>query len=80
MLKACRSRRKFQGRTVCDGVVEVFDLKTIVMPAGLCVTVRCGRSEQQTRSVTVLHIYPINSAGDAVKAAMRLRRSAMLSL
>ena len=61
----------FQGQTVWEGIVEVFDL------AGHATAHRVYAWAHETddpdkpiRHVTVLHLHPINSAQDAVKAAI----------
>ena len=61
----------FQGQTVWDGTVEVFDL------AGHPTAHRAYAWAHQTddpqkpvRHVTVLHLHPVKSAQDAVKAAI----------
>ena len=61
----------FQGQTVWDGTVEVFDL------AGHPTAHRIYAWAHQTdnpqkpvRHVTVLHLHPVKSAQDAVKAAI----------
>jgi hypothetical protein len=61
----------FQGKTVWDGVVEVFDLK------GHPTAFRAYAWAHDTddpknprRHVTVLHIHPIKTARDAVRAAI----------
>jgi hypothetical protein len=61
----------FQGRTVWDGVVEVFDLaghpKTSRIYAWMHDT---DDPAHPKRHVTVLHIPPVVSPQDAVKAAI----------
>jgi hypothetical protein len=61
----------FQGRTVWDGIVEVFDL------TGHPTAFRAYAWAHDTddpinprRHVTVLHLHPVKSARDAVKAAI----------
>lgn len=61
----------FQGKTVWDGVVEVFDLK------GHPKATRCyawshvhGEKDDQRRYVAVLEIPPVESAVTAVRAAI----------
>jgi hypothetical protein len=62
---------EFQGRTVWDGVVEVFDLKghpkTHRVYAWMHDT---GDPAKPKRHVTVLHIPPVISPQTAVKAAI----------
>jgi hypothetical protein len=65
-------KETFQGETVWDGIVEVFEL--IGHP-------KAGRAyawahetenpDRPKRHVTVLHIHPVTSAELAVKAAIR---------
>jgi hypothetical protein len=64
-------KETFQGQTVWDGVVEVFDL------AGHPTANRVyawahdtDDPENPRRHVTVLHCHPIQSARDAVRAAI----------
>ena len=64
-------KEMFQGKTVWDGVVEVFEL------SGHPEAVRAYAWAHDTddpnrprRHVTVLHLHPIKSARDAVKAAI----------
>jgi hypothetical protein len=64
-------KEMFQGSTVWEGVVEVFDL------IGHPTAVRAYAWSHDTddpanpkRHVTVLHLHPIKSAEDAVKAAV----------
>ena len=61
----------FQGKTVWEGIVEVFDL------VGHPTAHRAYAWAHQTddpqkpvRHVTVLHLHPVKSAQDAVKAAI----------
>lgn len=64
-------KEMFQGRTVWDGVVEVFDL--IGHPSATRLYAWSHQTDdpsQPRRHVTVLHIHPINSARDAVRAAI----------
>jgi hypothetical protein len=61
----------FQGRTVWEGVVEVFDL--IGHPTAARVYAwshDTNDPENPTRHVTVLHSHPIRTAQDAVRAAI----------
>ena len=64
-------KETFQGQTVWEGVVEVFDL------AGHANAHRAyawahetGNPDKPIRHVTVLHLHPIKSAQDAVRAAI----------
>ena len=61
----------FQGKTVWDGVVEVFDL--IGHPTAFRVYAWGHDTDDPTnprRHVLVLHTHPIKSAQDAVRAAI----------
>jgi hypothetical protein len=61
----------FQGKTVWDGVVEVFDL--IGHPTAFRVYAWAHETDdpqKPIRHVTVLHLHPIKSAQDAVRAAI----------
>jgi hypothetical protein len=64
-------KETFKGATVWEGIVEVFDL------AGHATAHRVyawahetGNPEKPIRHVTVLHLHPIKSAQDAVRAAI----------
>jgi hypothetical protein len=61
-------KEEFQGRTLWDGVVEGFDL-TDHRDAGRVYAWAYDADDpsNRRRSVTVLHIYPIKSARDAVR-------------
>jgi hypothetical protein len=69
-LESVPIKEVFQGETVWDGVVEVFDLtghpKTDRIYAWMHDT---GNPEKPKRHVTVLHIPPVVSPRSAVKAA-----------
>lgn len=61
----------FQGKTVWEGIVEVFDL--VGHPTAFRVyawTHDTDDPEHPRRHVTILHSHPIKSAQDAVKAAI----------
>ena len=64
-------KEEFQGKTVWDGLVEVFDLKDH-HDAGRVYAWAYDLDGASTgrRGVTVLHIHPIKSAREAVKAAI----------
>jgi hypothetical protein len=62
-------RETFQGRTVWDGAVEVFDLEE--HPTAHRVYAwshETGDPAKPRRFVTILHAHPIKSAEDAVRA------------
>ena len=64
-------KETFQGKTVWEGVVEVFDLKG--HPTAFRVYAWSHDTddpENPKRHVAVLHSHPIKSAQDAVKAAI----------
>ena len=62
---------RFEGRTIWDGVVEVFDLKA--HPTAFRVYAWAHDTDDPKhprRHVTVLHQHPIKSAHDAVRIAI----------
>jgi hypothetical protein len=62
---------KYQGKTIWEGVVEVFDLKD--HPTAHRVYAWAHETDDPNnpiRHVTVLHQHPIKSAHDAVKIAI----------
>jgi hypothetical protein len=64
-------KETFQGKTVWEGIVEVFDLKD--HPAAHRVYAWAHDTddpEHPRHHVTVLHLHPIKSAQDAVRAAI----------
>ncbi len=64
-------KETFQGRTVWEGIVEVFDLKG--HPTAFRVYAWSHDTddpENPKRHVAVLHAHPIKSAQDAVRAAI----------
>jgi|ERR1035437_8590422 hypothetical protein len=64
-------KETFQGQTVWDGIVEVFDLKG--HPTAQRVYAWAHDTDDPKnprRHVTVLHSHPIKSAEDAVRAAI----------
>lgn len=64
-------REEFQGKAVWDGTVEVFDLEG--HPEASRVYAWAHDTDDPNnprRHVTVLHIHPIKSARDAVRAAI----------
>jgi hypothetical protein len=61
----------FKGQTVWEGIVEVFDL--VGHPTAHRVYAWANESDdpnQPRQHVTVLHLHPIKSAQDAVRAAI----------
>jgi hypothetical protein len=64
-------KETFQGKTVWEGIVEVFDLhghpKATRAYAWAHET---DNPQKPVRHVTVLHLHPIKSAQDAVRAAI----------
>ena len=64
-------KETFKGETVWDGIVEVFDLKG--HPAAHRVYAWAHDTDDPNRPrrhVTVLHLHPVKSAEDAVRAAI----------
>jgi hypothetical protein len=62
---------KFGGRTVWDGVVEVFELEGHATASRVYAWAHdTDDPKQPRRHVTVLHLHPIRSARDAVRAAI----------
>src|ERR1700730_7462099 len=64
-------KETFQGKTVWDGIVEVFELRG--HPTANKVYAWGHDTDdplKQRRHVTVLHCHPITSARDAVRAAI----------
>ena len=62
---------KFEGKTVWDGVVEVFDLKNHPTEWRVYAWAHATDNPEHPRHhVTVLHKHPIKSAHDAVRAAI----------
>ena len=61
----------FQGKTVWDGIVEVFELKGHETAHRVYAWAHdTDDPDHPRRHVTVLHLHPIKSAEDAVKAAI----------
>jgi hypothetical protein len=64
-------KETFQGKTVWEGVVEVFELRDHPKASLAYAWAHDTENpEKPHRHVTVLHIHPIKSARDAVKAAI----------
>lgn len=64
-------KETFQGETVWDGMVEVFDLKDHPIAARVYAWAHdTDDPKHPRRHVTVLQIHPIKSARDAVRAAI----------
>ena len=64
-------RETFQGKTVWEGIVEVFDLRG--HPAAFRAyawTHHTDDPNNPPRHITILHLHPIKSAQDAVNAAI----------
>src|SRR5438876_1807841 len=63
-------KESFQGKTVWEGIVEVFEL--IGHPKAKRVYAWQHETDEpnKPRHVTVLHLHPIKSAQDAVRAAI----------
>jgi hypothetical protein len=63
-------KETFQGKTVWEGVVEVFDLANYPVPRVYAWAHKTDDPQYPIRHITVLHRHPIQSAKDAVKAAI----------
>jgi hypothetical protein len=62
----------FQGRTIWEGIVEVFDLEGHPKANRVYAwTHETDMPEHPTRHVAVLHIHPVTSPVMAVRAAIR---------
>ena len=62
-------KETFQGKTVWEGIVEVFDLHGHPKAARVYAWAHeTDNPQKPVRHVTVLHIHPIKSAQDAVRA------------
>ena len=59
----------FENETAWEGTVEVFDL--VGHPKANRVYAWSYRDGDETKSITVLHLSPVNSPQSAVKAAIR---------
>jgi aminoglycoside phosphotransferase (APT) family kinase protein len=70
-VKSVPVKEAFRGKPVWEGVVEVFDLIDHPKASRFYAWAHdTGNPEKPRRHVTVLHLYPIQSARDAVKAAI----------
>jgi hypothetical protein len=64
-------KEMFRGATVWDGIVEVFELTGHATAHRVYAWAHeTGNPEKPIRHVTVLHLHPIKSAQDAVRAAI----------
>lgn len=63
-------KETFQGKTVWEGVVEVFELKNHPKATRLYAWAHKMDDAKKTRHVTVLHIPPVTSPLLAVRAAI----------
>jgi hypothetical protein len=64
-------KETFQGRTVWDGVVEVFELHGHPQATKVYAwSHEMDDSQESKRHVTVLHVEPVTSAAKAVRAAI----------
>jgi hypothetical protein len=64
-------KETFQGTTVWEGIVEVFDIKGHESAHRVYAWSHATDDPQHPRRhVTVLHLHPIKSAQDAVRAAI----------
>lgn len=70
-LESVPVREMFEGKTVWDGVVEVFELKGHETAHRVYAWAHeTNDPEHPRRHVTVLHLHPIKSAQDAVRASI----------
>ena len=64
-------KETFQGKTVWEGIVEVFELRGHATAHRVYAWAHdTDDPEHPRRHVTVLHLHPIKSAQDAVRAAI----------
>jgi hypothetical protein len=63
-------REEFQGQTIWEGLVEVFDLRGHPRAARCFAWAHAERTEQQPRYIAILAVPPIDSPQVAVKAAL----------
>ena len=64
-------KETFQDKTVWEGIVEVFDLRGHPKAARVYAWAHeTDNPQKPVRHVTVLHIHPIKSAQDAVRAVI----------
>ena len=63
-------KETFQGKTVWDGIVEIFDLSGHPNASRAYAWAHDTDDPKKRRHVTVLHLQPIKSAEDAVRAAI----------
>jgi hypothetical protein len=64
-------KEEFEGRTVWEGIVEVFDLVNHPdAPRAYAWAHDTDDPKHPRRYVTILHLHPIKSARDAVRAAI----------
>jgi hypothetical protein len=63
-------KETFQGKTVWEGIVEVFDLKNHPKATRLYAWAHETDNPKQPRHVTVLHMGPVTSPLLAVRAAI----------
>src|SRR6266566_827145 len=64
-------KEEFQGKTVWEGIVEVFDLHGHPEATRVYAWAHeTDNPQKPVRHVTVLHLHPIKSAQDAVRAAI----------
>jgi len=64
-------KETFQGQTVWEGIVEIFNLKDHPTAHRIYAWANdTGDPKNPRHHVTVLHLHPIKSAQDAVKAAI----------
>jgi hypothetical protein len=70
-LESVPVKEVFQGRTVWDGIVEVFELRGHPKASRVYAWMHeTDDPQRHRRHVTVLHTHPVESAKDAVRAAI----------
>jgi hypothetical protein len=70
-LESVPVKETFRGKTIWEGVVEVFELKGHETAHRVYAWAHeTGDPDKPIRHVTVLHLHPVKSAQDAVKIAI----------
>ncbi len=70
-LESVPIREVFQGKTIWDGVVEVFDLRGHPKASRVYAWSHETDDPKRKRHVAVLHVHPVTSPLMAVRAAIR---------
>jgi hypothetical protein len=63
-------KESFEGKTVWEGIVEVFDVENYIVPRVYAWAHQTDNAEHPLRLITVLHRHPILTPRDAVRAAI----------